>query len=153
MEKEVEEFEPLGEDFIRWVRDSFERQTFMKTLGAELVKVEAGVCEIQLPFREDLCQQDGFLHAGATTTIADTAAGYAAYTLMPAGSSVLTVEFKMNLLRPAAGEKLVARARVQKPGRNLSVVQSEVGAVSGGREKTVAIMLATMACLPREPGG
>lgn len=125
----------------------------MKAIGAELHEVGPGFCEIHLPFREDLCQHDGFIHAGITTTIADNAAGFAAFTLMPRGSQVLSVEFKMNLLRPAIGEKLIARATVQKPGRNISVVQAEVGAVNDGEEKTVAIMLATMACLPGEPGG
>jgi uncharacterized protein (TIGR00369 family) len=124
----------------------------MKTIGAELHGVGPGFCEIHLPFREDLCQHDGFLHAGVTTTIADNAAGFAAHTLMPENASVLTVEFKANFLRPAAGERLVARARVQKPGRSISVVQSEVFAVKGGQEKSVAIMLATMACLPGDPG-
>ncbi|MBA2693945.1 MAG: PaaI family thioesterase [Rubrobacter sp.] len=131
----------------------------MKTIGAELADIGPGFCEIHLPFREDLCQHDGFLHAGATTTIADNAAGFAAYTLMPENSSVLSVEFKINLLRPAIGERLIARAKVQKPGRNISVVSAEVFAVKDGEEKTVAIMLATMACLPgesdteEEPGG
>lgn len=138
------------------MRDGFEGQTFMKTIGAELHEVGPGYCEIHLPFREDLCQHDGYLHAGATSTIADNAAGFAAYTLMPKGSSVLSVEFKMNLLRPAIGERLIARATVQKPGRNISVVQAEVSAVSGGKEKAVAIMLATMMCLTGardEPAG
>jgi uncharacterized protein (TIGR00369 family) len=125
----------------------------MRTLGATLGNVGPGRCEIRLPFREDLCQQDGFVHAGATTTIADTAAGYAAYTLMPAGSSVLTIEFKVNLLRPAVGEELVCRAEVQRAGAKVSVVLSEVSAVSGGEEKPVAVMLATMMCLPRPQGG
>ncbi|CAN5555546.1 MAG: PaaI family thioesterase [Actinomycetota bacterium] len=125
----------------------------MKTIGAELREVGPGYCEVHLPFREDLCQHDGFLHAGATSTIADNAAGFAAYTLMPKDSSVLSVEFKMNMLRPAVGEKLIARATVQKPGRNISVVQAEVSAVKDGEEKVVAIMLATMACLPGESGG
>ncbi len=148
------QFKPADDDFARKVREGFEGQTFMKTIGAELYKVGAGYCEIHLPFREDLCQHDGYLHAGVTSTIADNAAGFAAYTLMPEGSAVLSVEFKMNLLRPAIGEKLIARAKVQKPGRNISVVQAEVGAVtSGGEEKSVAIMLATMACLPGDSGG
>ncbi len=125
----------------------------MKTIGAELYGVGPGYCEVHLPFREDLCQHDGCIHAGVTTTIADNAAGFAAYTLMPENSSVLSVEFKVNLLRPAIGEKLVARAEVQKPGRNISVVQAEVSAVNDGEEKSVAVMLATMACLPGEPGG
>jgi uncharacterized protein (TIGR00369 family) len=153
---DVREFEPPEGDLVRRVRESFEGQTFMKTIGAQLGEVGAGYCEIHLPFREDLCQQDGFLHAGVTTTIADNASGYAAYTLMPADSRVLTVEFKVNLLRPATGEKLVARASVQKPGRNISVVGAEVSAVADGAEKAVALMLATMACLPGavgEPAG
>lgn len=123
----------------------------MKTIGAQLYEAEPGFCEIHLPFREDLCQHDGFLHAGLTTTIADNASGFAAYTLMPEDASVLTVEFKVNFLRPAAGEKLVARARVKKPGRSVSVVEAEVFAVSEGTEKSVAVMLATMACLPGKP--
>lgn len=146
-------FEPADNDFARKVRDGFEQQAFMKTIGAELYKVGAGYCEIHLPFRGDLCQHDGFLHAGITSTIADNAAGFAAFTLMPKNSSVLSVEFKMNLLRPAIGEKLIARATVQKPGRNITVVQSEVSAVKDGAEKTVAIMLATMACLPGDSDG
>lgn len=134
------------------MREGFERQSFMKTLGAELRDAAPGFCEIHLPFREDLCQHDGFLHAGVTTTIADNASGFAAYTLMPEGASVLTIEFKVNFLRPAAGESLIARARVRKPGRSVSVVHSEVFAVNEGEEKTVAVMLATMACLPGDPG-
>lgn len=125
----------------------------MKTIGAELVEIGLGYCEIHLPFRRDLCQQNGFLHAGVTTTLADNAAGFAAYTLMPENSSVLSVEFKMNLLRPAVGEKLIARANVKKPGRNISVVEAEVFAVKGGEEKSIAVMLATMACLPGEADG
>lgn len=149
-------FEAPDKHFARKVREGFGRQTFMETIGAELYEVGPGYCEIHLPFREDLCQHDGYLHAGVTSTIADNAAGFAAYTLMPAGSQVLSVEFKMNMLRPAVGEKLIARARVQKPGRNISVVHEEVGAVSGGVEKAVAVMLATMMCLtgvPDEPAG
>lgn len=146
-------FEPEDEGFEQRVREGFESQTFMKTIGAELAEVRAGYCEIHVPFREDLCQHDGYLHAGVTSTIADNAAGYAAYTLMPADSRVLSVEFKMNLLRPAVGERLIARATVIKPGRNISVVQSEVSAVRNGEEKAVAIMIATMTCLRGEPGG
>ncbi len=128
----------------------------MKTIGAELYEVGPGYCEVHLPFREDLCQHDGFLHAGATSTNADNAAGFAAHTLMPKNASVLTVEFKMNMLRPAVGEKLVARAEVRKPGRNISVVESEVFAVKDGEEETVAMMLATMMRLSgasTEPAG
>jgi len=130
------------------VQDSFARQTFMATIGATLHGVAPGSCEIRLPYRADLCQQHGFLHAGVTCTIADTAAGYAAFSLMPAGSSVLTTEFKLNLLNPAAGSAFVARARVIKPGRTLSVVQSEVFALGrDGAETQIAVMLASMICL------
>jgi uncharacterized protein (TIGR00369 family) len=152
----TEQFVPADEGFKERVRASFERQTFMKTIGATLERVEPGYCEIHLPFREDLCQQHGFMHAGVTGTIADNAAGYAAYTLMPADSSVLSVEFKLNLLRPAAGEKLISRARVKRAGRSITVVEAEVSALADGEEKPVAAMLATMMCMqgtPDEPTG
>jgi uncharacterized protein (TIGR00369 family) len=133
------------------VRASFGRQSFMTTLGAELVRVEPGQCEIHLPYRADLCQQHGYIHAGVTTTLADNAAGYAAYSLMPANSAVLTVEFKVNLLAPAVGERLIARAHVRRSGKTISVVHADVFAVQGGKEKLVAVMLATMMCLPETP--
>jgi len=139
---------PSDPAFAERVRDSFARQSFMTTLGAELVRVEPGSCEIQLPYREDLCQQHGYIHAGVTTTLADNAAGYAAYSLMPADSSILTVEFKVNLLAPALGERPIARAHVRRAGKTISVVHSEVFAQQDGREKLVALMLATMMCLP-----
>jgi len=120
----------------------------MTLIGAELSTVAPGVVEILLPFRSDLTQQDGFLHAGIITTIADSAAGYAAYTMMPAGSRVLSVEFKVNLMRPARGETFVARAEVVKSGRTLSVVRADVFAMRGNGEKeVVATMQATMMCL------
>ena len=120
----------------------------MSLIGAELNTVGPGLVEICLPFRADLTQQDGFLHAGVITTIADSAAGYAAYTMMPAGSRVLSVEFKVNLVRPARGETFVARAEVIKSGRTLSVVRADVFAISGNGEKEmVATMQATMMCL------
>ena len=97
-----------------------------------------------LPFREDLTQHDGYLHAGIVTTIADSACGYAAFTLMPAGANVLTVEYKVNFLAPAIGERMIARGRVLKPGRTITVCQGEVVAADGGREKMIATMSATM---------
>ena len=120
----------------------------MNLFGARLALVEAGVVEIELPFRADLTQQDGFLHAGVITTVADSAAGYAAHTLMPAGSRVLSVEFKVNLLRPARGELFVARAEVIKAGRTLSVVHADVFAIGANSERQrVATMQGTMMCL------
>ena len=140
-------FEPADGDYERRVRKSYATQTFMQHIGAELGRVEPGYCEILLPFDRRLCQQDGFLHAGVTTTLADNACGYAAFTLMPEGSRVLSVEFKVNLLRPASGESFVARAEVMKPGKNLTVLEATVSALSGGEEKAekeIAFMVATM---------
>jgi uncharacterized protein (TIGR00369 family) len=140
-------FEPRDPDWGAKVRDSFARQMVMETIGASISALRPGFCEIELPYRRDLCQQHGFLHAGITTTIADSAAGYAAYSLMPPGASVLTVEFKVNLMAPAAGERFFARGTVIKPGRTLTVVEAEVVAVEKGAEKSIAQMLATMMCL------
>ena len=139
--------EPRDPDWEAKVRDSFARQTLMQTIGARIAALAPGRCEIELPYRRDLCQQHGYLHAGITTTIADSAAGYAAYSLMPPGASVLTVEFKVNLMAPAAGERFFARGRVVRPGRTLLVVEAEVAAAERGEERAVAQMLATMMCL------
>lgn len=129
------------------VRDSFTRQGFMKKLGVELRSLEAGVCELALSFDESLTQQHGYFHAGVTTTLADNAAGYAAYSVMPENSTVLTTEFKMNLLAPARGPNLLARAEVIKPGRTLTVVRADVYSVDGDDKTHVATMLATEMCL------
>lgn len=119
----------------------------MKLIGARLSLVEPGVVEITLPYRADLAQQNGYLHAGIVTTIADSACGYAAYTLMPAGSNVLSVEFKVNLLRPAQGEMFVARADVIKAGKTLTVVRADVFAINKTEERRlVATMQGTMIC-------
>ncbi|HEV7370737.1 PaaI family thioesterase [Arenibaculum sp.] len=144
-------FTPPDPDFEMKVRDSFARQTFMRTVGAILAEVSPGRCEVALPWREDLCQQHGYIHGGVTTALADTAAGYAAYTLMPAASSVLATEFKINLMAPARGERLVARAEVLKPGRTLSVVRTEVYAENEGTETCIAAMLSTLICLRGTP--
>lgn len=126
------------------VRESFARQRFLQTIGATLERVAPGEVELRLPFRADLTQQHGFLHAGAMTTVVDTACGYAALTLMPPDAAVLTAEFKVNLLAPGRGEAIVARARVLKSGRTLTVVRGDVFAVERGEERLVATMLATM---------
>ncbi|HEY6002765.1 MAG TPA: PaaI family thioesterase [Anaeromyxobacter sp.] len=137
-------FEPADPAFASRVRDSFDRQRLLATLGAILERVAPGEVDIRLPFREDLTQQHGFLHAGAMTSVVDTACGYAALTLMPPDVAVLTVEFKVNLLAPGKGEAVVARARVVKPGRTLTVVRGDVLAQERGEERLVATMLATM---------
>lgn len=139
--------EPADPQFAARVRASFARQPMMQTIGATLDVVAPGRADISLPFRSDLTQQHGYLHAGVVATIADSACGYAAYTLMPAGASVLTVEYKINLLSPARGERFVARARVIRPGRTLTVVQGDVFAVAGGDERLTATMLATIITL------
>ncbi len=137
-------FEPRDPRFEQRVRESYARQRLLTLLGASLERVAPGEVNIRLPFHPDLAQQHGFMHAGAMTTIVDTACGYAALTLMPPEAAVLTVEFKVNLLAPGEGEAVVARARVLKPGRTLTVVRGDVFAVQRGEEKLVATMLATM---------
>lgn len=123
----------------------------MKLIGASLSLAEPGVVEITLPYRQDLTQQNGYLHAGIVTTIADSACGYAAFTLMPPGSGVLSVEFKVNLLRPAKGEEFLARAGVIKAGRTLTVVRADVFALSENNRTLVATMQGTMMCLDARP--
>lgn len=127
------------------VRDSFDRQSFMKTLGAELVSVAPGAVEVRLAVRGTLLQQHGFVHAGAVGAIADTAAGYAAMSLATESADVLTAEFKINLLSPAGGEYLSARSRVIRTGRRLSVAACDVFAVTGREEQCIATLLATIA--------
>lgn len=143
----MSEFKPRDPEWEEKVRASFARQSVMTTIGARIAALRPGHCEVELPYRADLCQQHGFLHAGITTTIADSAGGYAAYSLMPAGASVLTVEFKVNLMAPAAGERFLARGTVIKPGRTLMVVEADVLAEDKGGRKPIAHMLATMMCL------
>lgn len=131
-------------DFDTRVRRSFERQTFMATLGAELATVEPGHVVIELPFRDDLVQQHGYLHAGVVTSVADSACGYAALSLMRPGVNVLSVEFKVNLLAPASGERFRAVGRVVRAGRTLTVCAGEVYALREGAALLVALMQATM---------
>lgn len=119
----------LDQAVIRRVQESFNRQGLMAHLGAELKDVRAGEVTIQLPFRPELTQQHGYFHAGGTSTIADTAGGYAGYTLFPEGSAVLTVEFKLNLINPACGQRLEAIGRVIKPGRTLTICRLDVWAL------------------------
>ena len=131
-------------DYAVKVRDSFDRQAAMTLIGASMTRLEAGFCEVQLPYRADLTQQHGFIHGGIVGMIADSACGYAGYSMMPAGASVLTVEYKINMLSPGKGERLVARGRVLKPGKSLVVTQCEVFAVQNGAEKLAAVMQQTL---------
>jgi uncharacterized protein (TIGR00369 family) len=118
--------EPRNPDFERVVRESFSRQTFMSTLGATLERVAPGEVVIAVPWSEALCQQNGFLHAGVLASIADSACGYAAFTLAERGTDVLAVEFKINLLRPARGNRFTARAQVLRAGRTLTIARADV---------------------------
>ncbi|AWK86412.1 PaaI family thioesterase [Azospirillum thermophilum] len=139
-------FDPRDPDWKARCLASFERQPIVRTLGIELAAVEPGFCEMRLPFREELTQQHGYFHAGMVSTLADNAGGYAAYSLMPAGSEVLAVEFKVNLLSPAKGEVMIARARVVKPGRTLVITTVEVSMLEKGEEKLCALMQQTVFC-------
>jgi uncharacterized protein (TIGR00369 family) len=138
------DFVPSDDQFEQRVRSSFARQTLMETIQARLVKVRPGEVEIEIPFRADLAQQNGFMHAGIITSIIDTACGYAALSLMPQGVDVLTVEYKVNFVSPAVGLCMIGRGRVTKPGRTLTVCTGDVIAVSDSGEKPIATMLATM---------
>jgi uncharacterized protein (TIGR00369 family) len=126
------------------VAANFARQPAMELIGAQLTVLEPGRVEVSFPFKAELTQQDGFIHAGIIATAADSACGYAALSSMPAGSEVLSVEFKLNLLRPAAGERFVARAHVLKPGKTLTAVRADVFALMGVQERLIAAMQATM---------
>ena len=145
--KQHARFSVADEKFETRVRESFSRQGLMKHLGAELVEVEPGQATIRVTFRDELTQQHNYFHAGVSGAIADSACGYTAYTLMPTGSSVLTVEYKMNLLAPAEGDELTARARVLRSGRTLKVCAADVYATKNGRGVHCATMLATIMCL------
>jgi len=138
---------PLDPDFARRCRESFGRQKAMALIGARLTSVEPGRAEIALAYRDDLTQQKGFVHGGVIGMIADTACGYSAFSLMPAGGSLVTVEYKMNILKPGRGA-LVARGKVIRPGRTLTVARAEVYADDGSH---VATMLQTLMALPGTP--
>jgi uncharacterized protein (TIGR00369 family) len=132
------------------VRESFSRQTFMETLGAQISAFAPGAIEIRLPFHPSLVQQNGFIHAGAITSILDSACGYAALSVAPEHCDVLSVEFKVNLLAPAIGEYVVARSQVKRAGKTLTVCTADAFAVQNGQEKLVASMQATIINLPQQ---
>jgi len=137
----ADDLAPRNPDFERAVRESFAKQTFMTTLGAALERVEPGAVDVAVPFSEALCQQNGYLHAGVLASVADSACGYAALTLAAPGQDVLAVEFKINLMRPARGARFVARARVLRAGRTLTVSRADV---FGDGEELIATMLSTV---------
>jgi len=137
-------FVAANPDFERRVRDSFARQAAMALIGARLTEVVAGRCTIELPVRADLTQQHGFVHGGIVGMIGDSAGGYAAFSLMPADASVLTVEYKINRLAPARGDELIAVGEALKPGRTLSIVRADVYGVAAGKQTLVATMQQTL---------
>lgn len=139
-------------DFAARIARRFDMQGAMHLIGATLVHVAPGEVDVDLPVDPKICQQHGFVHAGIVSTIADSAAGFASLTLLPAGSGILTAEFKINLLAPAAGERLLARGRVIKAGRTLTVAQAEVFALKDGEEKLVALLNATLMAIEGRPG-
>ena len=139
-----------GESFEARVRASFARQRIMTSIGATMTRVQAGFVEIALPYRVELTQQHGFLHAGIVATILDSACGYAAFSRMPLGFAVLTAEYKINLMRPAKGDRFIARARIVRAGKVLTVCTGDALAEDGGRERVVATMLATIMAVPEQ---
>lgn len=135
-------------NYDRRVRDSFAKQKLMTTIGAVVARVAPGEVDIRLPFRDDLTQQQGFLHAGTIASVADSACGYAALSLMPADADVLSIEFKINMLAPAKGDAIIARASVIRAGRTIMVCRADVYSILGAEEKLVAAMQGTMMVVP-----
>jgi uncharacterized protein (TIGR00369 family) len=134
---------PIDPELDAHIRESFSRQGLMRTLGARITELDAGRVVVEIPFSEGVTQQNGYFHAAASAAIADTAGGYAAFSMMSAADDVLAVEFKINLLRPAVGERLTAEATVLKPGRTLTVCQITVRAWEGECATVVAVMTQT----------
>jgi uncharacterized protein (TIGR00369 family) len=145
--KHMSNFIPKDPDYEKRIRGRFSNQGLLKNFSARLQRIAPGEAELVMPFDQKLTQQDGYLHAGAITTLVDSACGYAAYTLMPAGSRVLSVEFKINLLSPAKGDHFLARGRVVKPGRTITVCEGKFYSFKSGEKKLSAVMQATMICI------
>jgi uncharacterized protein (TIGR00369 family) len=142
---------PRDPDWEARVRDSFARQPFMAMLGASITELAPGRCAITLARRDDILQQHGFIHGGVVAALADTACGYAAFTLFPPRATILTVEMKVNFLASASGQALVARASVKRSGRTLTVVAADLFAVRDATETIAATALATMMSLEGRP--
>ena len=140
----MNEFKPMDPNYEARVRSSFEKQNVMKTIGAVLTKVAPGEVVIELSYDASLTQQHGYLHAGIVTTVVDSACGYAAYTLMTPASEVLTIEYKVNFMAPARGERFKGIGKVLRSGRTITVCSGDVVAIENGKGKVVATMLATM---------
>jgi uncharacterized protein (TIGR00369 family) len=145
-------FQPKDLDYEARVRASFGRQAAMETVGATLAAVEPGHVVIEMPWAQPLTQQHGFLHAGMVATALDSACGYAAFSLMPADAAVLTIEYKINLLAPAKGQRFRMEGLVIKPGRTVTVAEGKAYAIDGGREKLIATMHCTLMAVTGREG-
>jgi uncharacterized protein (TIGR00369 family) len=141
---------PVDLKYESRIRTSFARQGMINTLNGQITHISPGELHIEAPFDERFSQQDGFLHAGAATSLMDSACGYAAYTLMPADSRVMSVEFKVNFINPAWGEHFRAEGRVVKSGRTITVCEGKLFALQNGEDMLVAMMQATMICIRKE---
>jgi uncharacterized protein (TIGR00369 family) len=146
------QFQPKNPDYRAIAIDTFERQRAMRTLGISMAQMEPGEVDLAMDYAAEFTQQNGFVHAGVITAGLDNACGIAAFTLMPAGSDILTVEFKTNLLAPARGERFVFRAIVVKPGRTLTICEGRAYAIQDGNETLIATMTGTLMALPRRDG-
>ncbi|QHO72144.1 thioesterase [Bradyrhizobium sp. CCBAU 051011] len=145
-------FQPKNPDYREIAIDTFNQQRAMKTLGISIARLEPGEVDLAMNYRDELTQQHGFIHAGIITAALDNACGIAAFTLMPAGAGILTVEFKTNLLAPARGERFAFRATVVKPGRTLTVCEARAYAAHDGVETLIATMSGTLMALPPREG-
>ena len=145
------QWESRNPSFERIVRESFDRQSHMATLKARITRLEPGAVDLTAPYDPQFGQQNGFWHAGAVASLADSANGYAAFSLAPAGTDVLAVEFKINLLAPAQGESFRAEGRVLRPGRTLTVCRADVFGVTGDESALIATMLSTIIIRPLTP--
>ena len=145
-------FKAQTEQFEQRIRDSFERQGAMQTIGAQLIKMEPGAVDIAMNWAQALTQQHGFLHAGMLSVALDSACGFAALSLMPANAAVLSIEFKINLLAPAKGQSFRMEGRVIKPGRTILVTEGRAFAINDGHEKLIATMGCTLMCVQGRDG-
>ena len=148
----MKSFQPKDDEYESKVRDSFNRQNAMQTVNASIVSVDPGKVELVFPHDDKLTQQHGFIHAGIVSTVLDSACGYAAFSLMPKDSAVLTIEYKVNLLAPADGEKFIAIGTVKKPGRTITVSDGELYALKNDERKLVATMTGTLMCVINRAG-
>lgn len=138
------QFEPSDAGYKDKVIESFNRQEVMKTVKASILAIRPGEIELEFPYQSNLTQQHGFIHAGIVSTVLDSACGYAAFSLMPGNAAVLSIEFKINFLSPAKGERFRAVGRVKKPGKNITVTEGELFSYSQGEQKLIAVMVSTM---------